>query len=131
MGQAPLAWAPPNGYPDIAPAWQSAAGTLSRWNAHLNIAARWWPATLTGPALSTMVPKQVPATHGALIDVLAKRLLQRTVPADQKAAICAFLTDEWNTVKPSTPLHKNSIAIGWRLPYVVALLLDSPLHTVR
>jgi len=51
-------WSPPNGYPDVALAWQSAAGTLARWNAHLSIAGRWWPNTLTGPALSTMVPKK-------------------------------------------------------------------------
>jgi uncharacterized protein (DUF1800 family) len=131
MGQAPLGWSPPNGYPDVSPAWQSAAGTLSRWNAHLNIAARWWPKTLTGPALTTMVPKKLPATHGDLIDILSKRLLQRSIPAAQKSAICAFRTDQWSTVKPSTPQRRNSSAIGWRLPYVVALLLDSPLHALR
>jgi hypothetical protein len=131
MGHPPLAWSPPNGYPDVAMAWQSAAGSLSRWNAHLTASARWWPKTLTGPALITMLPRKLPATHGDLIDVLAKRLLQRTVPAAQKAAICVFLTDKWIRVQPSTPLLKDSAAIGWRLPSLVALLLDSPLHALR
>jgi uncharacterized protein (DUF1800 family) len=131
MGQAPMAWSPPNGYPDVALAWQSAAGTLARWNAHLSIAGRWWPNTLTGPALSTMVPKKLPATHGEMIDVLSKRLLQRSLPKAQKTAICAFLTDEWTTVTPSAALTRNSTLVGWRLPYVVALLLDSPLHSLR
>ncbi len=131
MGHAPMGWSPPNGYPDVAAAWQSAAGTLARWNAHLNIAARWWPKTLTGPALSTMVPKKLPATHGEMLDVLSIRVLQRSLPAAQKKAICTFLTDEWTTVTPSAPLTSKSALVGWRLPYVVALLLDSPLHSIR
>ena len=131
MGHGPLAWSPPNGYPDVAPAWQSAAGTLGRWNAHLNIAARWWPKTLTGPALITMVPKKRPASYGALLDVLSHRLLQQPLSAAHKAAICTFLTDEWTTVTPSKALPRNSAALGWRLPYIVALLLDSPRHALR
>ena len=131
MGHGPLAWSPPNGYPDVAPAWQSAAGTLARWNAHLNIAAGWWPKTLTGPALTTMVPKKLPPTYGALLDVVSNRLLQQPLPAQQKTAICAFLSDEWTTITPSKALPKNSVALGWRLPFVVALLLDSPRHSIR
>jgi len=131
IGHGPLAWNPPNGYPDVAPAWQSAAGTLGRWNAHLNVAARWWPTTLTGPALITMVPKRRPATYGALLDVLSNRILQQPISARQKAAICTFLTDEWTTVTPSKALPKNSAALGWRLPSIVALLLDSPQHALR
>jgi uncharacterized protein (DUF1800 family) len=131
MGHGPLAWSPPNGYPDVATAWQSAAGTLARWNAHLNIAARWWPKTLTGPALSALVPKPRPASHGALLDALSNRLLQRPLPARQKAAICTFLSDEWTTVTPSTALDQNSAALGWRLPFIVALLLDTPQHAIR
>jgi hypothetical protein len=131
IGQGPLAWNSPNGYPDVAAAWQSAAGTLGRWNAHMNIAAGWWPRTLTGPALKTMLPKQRPATYGALLDVLSNRLLQRPLPAAQKLAICTFLTDAWTTVTPSSALPADSAALGWRLPFVVALLLDSPQHAIR
>jgi uncharacterized protein (DUF1800 family) len=131
LGHAPLAWNPPNGYPDVAAAWQSPAGTLAGWNANLDIAARWWPKTLTGPALSTMVPKKRPATHGALIDLLANRILQRQATAVQKSAICGFLSDSHTKITPSTPLTANSWAIGWRLPYVVALLLDSPVNALR
>jgi uncharacterized protein (DUF1800 family) len=131
MGQGPLAWSPPNGYPDVAPAWQSAAGTLARWNGHLNIAAGWWPKTLTGPALTTMLPEQRPATYGALLDVLSVRLLHRPLPARQKEAICTFLSDEWTMATPSKALPADSAALGWRLPYIVALLLDSPQHATR
>ena len=33
LGQPPLGWGPPNGYPDVANAWSSAAGMLEIWNA--------------------------------------------------------------------------------------------------
>jgi len=131
MGHAPLSWGPPNGYPDVATAWQSPAGTLARWNSHLNIAARWWPATLAGPTLTSMIPKPRPATHGALISALSMRLLQQKATKGQQVAICDFLTDEWHKITPATPVVKDSPAIGWRLPYVVSLLLDSPVHALR
>ncbi|MBT0772708.1 DUF1800 domain-containing protein [Kineosporia sp. J2-2] len=131
MGHSPLSWGPPNGYPDVASAWQSPAGTLLRWNAHLNIAARWWPSTLTGPALATMIPKPRPSNHGSLIDGLSERLLQQRATKAQQVAICEFLSDENATVKPSTPITKDSPAIGWRLPFVVSLLLDTPAFALR
>ena len=131
MGHGPLAWNPPNGYPDVAPAWQSAAGTLARWNSHLNVAAGWWPTTLTGPALTSLLPRPRPATYGALLDGLSTRLLQGPLPARHKAAICAFLSDDWTTVTPTKALAEDSAALGWRLPYIVALLLDSPQHATR
>ena len=34
LGNAPLNWGPPNGYPDTALDWQSANGVLGRWNNH-------------------------------------------------------------------------------------------------
>jgi hypothetical protein len=41
-------------------------------------------------------------------------------------AICAFLDRT-----PSAPLTSTSPAVGWRLPYVITLLFDSPTHVVR
>ncbi|GLY13781.1 hypothetical protein Kisp01_07970 [Kineosporia sp. NBRC 101677] len=131
MGHCPLYWGPPNGYPDVASAWQSPAGTLARWNSHLNIAARFWPKTLVGPNLSAMIPNPRPATHGALINALSERLLQRKATQVQQVAICDFLSDEWHRITPASPVKKDSVIIGWRLPYVVSLLLDSPAHALR
>jgi len=131
LGHGPLAWGPPDGYPDVASAWRSPAGTLARWNAHLSLAARWWPRTLTGPALARLVPRPRPRTHGALIDALARQLLQRRATSVQKRAICEFLSAPGLLVTPSTPVRRDSEAVGWRLPYVVALLFDSPAHVLR
>jgi len=131
MGQAPLYWSAPDGYPDVAPAWQSAAGTLARWNAHFNLATRTTPKTLTGPALHLVLPAKLPATHGELLDLLAKRILLQKLTAKTKVVICRFLSGNGKTIVPSTPLTRHSALVGSRLPHVVALLLDSPLHALR
>ena len=35
LGHAPMAWVPPDGYPDTGDPWRSAGGTLGRWNMHV------------------------------------------------------------------------------------------------
>jgi hypothetical protein len=126
LGNAPGAWPQPNGYPDVAASWASAGGTLGRWNDHMSLAAHWWPDQLRRPSLASYLPKPLPSTHGALVQYLAKRLVFRSLPAAQRNAICGFLG-----VSSSTPLHGSSEAVGWRLPYIMALILDTPSHEVR
>jgi hypothetical protein len=125
LGNAPMAWPQPNGYPDEAASWASAGGMLGRWNAHLSLAAGWWP-DLQQPAMSSYLPHPLPKTHGQLVQALAKRLVFRTLPDRQRNAICAFLG-----VGSGTPLDAGSAAVGWRLPYVMALMLDAPSHGIR
>lgn len=126
LGQQPLAWSPPDGYPDVALSWQSAGGTLARWNTHLSLAAHWWPKELRQPPLRELLPRRLPRTHGALVDALAKRLVFRTLAPPHKRAILEFLGRS-----AADPLDVDSQAVGWRLPYLVALILDSPYHAVR
>lgn len=126
VGQQPLAWSPPDGYPDVAADWQSAGGTLGRWNTHLSLAAHWWPKELTQPDPRTLLPSRLPKTHGAMVDVLAERLVFRTLTPTHRQAVLSFLGRT-----ASDPLNSDSEAVRWRLPYVVALILDSPYHSVR
>ena len=39
LGQAPLTWGPPDGFPDYADAWGSAHATLGTWNSHRSMIA--------------------------------------------------------------------------------------------
>lgn len=126
LGQQPMAWSPPDGYPDTAADWQSAGGTLGRWNTHLSLAAHWWPDELTQPDLRELLPARLPTSHGALVDALAQRLVFRTLAPQHKQAILTFLGRDG-----SDPCNSDSEVVRWRLPYVVALILDSPYHAVR
>jgi hypothetical protein len=128
MGMPPMGWHPPNGYPDVAPAWQSASGTLARWNSHVALAARWWPdaTELTHPAPRSWLPATLPGTYGALVDALARRLVFTTLPPARREAVLGFMGHQ-----ATDPVAAGDEWVTWRLPYVVALVLDSPTHGMR
>jgi uncharacterized protein (DUF1800 family) len=127
LGQAPLRWSPPNGYPDVAAAWASPSGHLGRWNSHLNLAAGWWPKQLVRPAsLAKHLMPTLPTTYGGLVDALTKRLLGVVVSDRHRAALTAFFGKQ-----PTTKLKPTDGAANGALPYLVALILDSPYFSVR
>lgn len=121
VGQPPMGWPLPNGYADVASGWASAAAVLGRWNVHLNLANNWWPKNLVRPAQSAYLPKTLPATYGALVDHLARRLLLPPLSAAQRTAACQFLEK-----KPTDPLRSTDPVLAWRFGYLMALLLDTP-----
>jgi uncharacterized protein (DUF1800 family) len=125
FGQAPMGWPAPNGYPDVAGALGGASSQLNRWNFHLGLTGGWTLKAMPRPALSTLVPATRPATYGALVEALAARLLV-TLSTAQRDAVCRFLEHA-----PTDTLRADAPALGWRLPYVVALLLDSPTFATR
>jgi hypothetical protein len=126
LGDAPLAWFQPNGYPDVTDAWRSAGGSLARWNMHQSLAAHWWPEELRLPRLRTLLPRRLPRTHGTAVDLLAKRLVFRPLARQHRDAVLDFVGRF-----AGDPLSEEDALVTWRLPYVVALILDSPYHEVR
>jgi len=127
LSHAPMAWTQPNGYPDVASSWKSAGGRLNSWNTHVSLAAHWWPDTLRLPDLKeTVLPKPLPGTYGGLVDAVAKAVVFRKLEAVHRAAALTFLGKA-----AGDPLSKTDAAVTWRLPYLVALILDSPYHGIR
>lgn len=126
VGQQPLAWPQPDGYPDVAAEWQSAADTVGRWNMNSSLVGNWWPKGFRRPALSTFTPNPLPATHSELINAMAVKLRQRPVTVVERDAICGFLG-----VKPTTRVTKTSEAVTWRREQVLSLLLDGPTQAWR
>ncbi len=126
LGNLPMSWGPPDGYPDVASAWAAAGGLLGRWNTHISLAAHWWPDELRQPPLENLLPSPLPPTHGPLINALAKKLVFRKLSTAHRDAVLGFLGET-----ASSPLDANDAAVTWRLPYVVALILDSPYHEIR
>jgi uncharacterized protein (DUF1800 family) len=99
---------------------------LARLNLRIGIVNGWWPEFTGRQAPSTLLPTPLPATHGDLVQYLSQKLLFAPAPTGVVQAICAFLDRT-----PSAPLTSTSPAVGWRLPYVITLLFDSPTHVVR
>jgi uncharacterized protein (DUF1800 family) len=127
-GHAPMGWVPPDGYPDIADAWTSPAGQLMRWNAHLNLAAGWWPSGLDRPAdlRKALIGPSRPATYGKLIDAVAKRLVGRTLKAAHSRALADFYGKS-----PASTLHSGDPVLSYTFPHLVAMILNSPYYAVR
>jgi uncharacterized protein (DUF1800 family) len=122
-GNAPFRWSPPNGFPDVAVAWASPSAFLMRCNAHLNLATGWYPSQLTRPAdlLKSLVPV-LPGTYGALVDALAVRLIGAKLPPAHTAAVLSVAGK-----MPTSPLTGYS----GHVPYLIALVLDSPSFQLR
>ena len=75
MGNVPLDWPAPNGYPDVAASWRSAGTLLNTWNYHLGFAGGWWG---TFPAVDpNVLYGGTPANSGDAIDRLTRRLTGR------------------------------------------------------
>jgi uncharacterized protein (DUF1800 family) len=87
LGQAPMSWPAPNGYPDVAPAWLNAGGLLSRWNTAADLVSGVLPAvevdTSRLPAAARAAPAAAaPADPAALVAALAAMVLgDNTDPA--------------------------------------------------
>jgi uncharacterized protein (DUF1800 family) len=126
-GNAPFRWSPPNGFPDFAAAWASPSAFVMRCNNHLNLATGWYPKQLTRPTdmLKALVPV-LPATYGGLVNALATRLIGTTLPADHVAAVLSVAGK-----LPTSSLTSSDKSIAGSLPYLIALVLDSPSFQLR
>ena len=108
-----------------------------RWNLHMALAGQWWPVErrserperapdAPGPGRSpTLLPSPLPPTYGAFVDAMAQRLVYQGWRRPARAAVLAF----WGR-PPTTSLKSTDAAVGWKLPYVVALILDSVYHAL-
>ena len=129
LGDMPLGWIPPNGYPDYADAWRSAGITLGRWNMHMSMPQGWWRQQ-TGGARS-WVPRllgtKLPRTWGGVVDTLAKRLVYRPLSTTHRRAVLTFI----GKAAGDDVSDNDQWLQDWRFPYLIALILDSPYHGTR
>nr|WP_231135202.1 DUF1800 domain-containing protein [Motilibacter deserti] len=125
LGQPPLAWPRPDGYPDVAAAWTGAAGTVQRWTTHLGLAGQ-WNRELGHPDPKSWLPSPLPGSYAALIDAVAARLFVPALTDRQRAAICTFFER-----RPQDPVKQTDAVLHWRLAHLVALILDTPQAVLR
>jgi len=122
LGQFPTGQPTPNGYPDIFVAWTSAGTMINGWNEAMSI------VNGSRRMFSYLKPEQFagtkpPATAGAYVDALAKRLVHQTLSAREKAAILQIAGVDADA--------RVDASFNGALTSVVRALLASPQHHLR
>ncbi len=125
MGHLPYYWSTPDGYPDVKTAWAASGVMLMRWNVGLAMcgvgAGRGVGARLVDgwtPMDAADAQKSF-ATAGEAVDYWVERLLHRGVLTEDRQSLVRYLTDGGDD---STPFS----GVANRLPYLVAMIFDSP-----
>jgi uncharacterized protein (DUF1800 family) len=126
LGAEPHAWPQPNGQPADNDSWSSPVRFAASLDLHVTMAGGWWPtvgATYRTPA--SWLPGTT-FTLEQLVQHLAVQVLsQHSTP--QLVTACSQVTG----YPPSTVLTANHAIVRWMFPWVLATLLDSPLHMTR
>lgn len=122
LGQFPTGMPTPNGYPDVFVAWTSAGTMLNLWNEALNI--------IEGrrPMFTYVNPEQLlgttpPATAGAYVDALTKRLVYSTFTPRARDLILSVAG-----VDANTPVNA---AFNGAIRAVARAILASPQQHLR
>ena len=123
-GQRPLAWQPPNGYPDVAAAWRSSGNLLTIWRNQFGLVQNWLDADLGTLTNATLYGGLAPTTVGAAVDALATTLTGTPLTAGERAALLAYLGE-------SETLALNRSKLQWETGNVAALVLHGAAHAYR
>jgi hypothetical protein len=123
VGNVPLGWQPPNGYPDVANAWRSASTLLLLWLQHIAMSADAWSNAFAAYDKTTLYGG-TPANSGDAIARLGVRLTGAPLPAAHAQALQTFLGEP-----ATTPMAGSTLR--WLLTSLIALILDGPSHALR
>lgn len=122
MGNTPLEWPTPDGYPDLASAWRSAGTLLHTWDMHLGIAGGWWNG-LRAANIAALYAG-VPANSGDAIVRLGRTLTGTTLSTTHRTVLQTFLGESATTAMPDSILR-------WWDSALAAIILDGPHHALR
>ena len=119
LGQAPFEWEPPNGYPDVGPAWANTNGLLNRWNLATLLAFNY----LSGVRVDhrQWIAGLRPRTPAKMVDSFARRLLRRPITADDRQRLESYAAAGGDPHEVLSLGELQAIAPG-----LMALLLSSP-----
>jgi hypothetical protein len=123
VGQVPLDWSPPNGYPDVASAWRSSGSLLNLWSYHRGLSQNWYGGFAPFDPASLYAAVK-PRTSGEAISQLCIRLTGTRFPLAHTQALQTFLGEP-----ASTPIGNSKLR--WYLSHLVPLILDAPQHALR
>jgi uncharacterized protein (DUF1800 family) len=118
MGQVPLTWPQPNGFPDVQEQWLG--GLLDRWNVALAAVTNQVPGAKIDfePILDLMTAQQIPMQIGDMLGFMGIYLLGRALTSDEENIVVDF-------AKQSAEDLPTQFASG------TALLMASPAFQYR
>jgi uncharacterized protein (DUF1800 family) len=117
LGDGPLDWPAPDGYPDVAESWRSASTLLGLWTAHLNLVLGSYPGFRA--AKTATFYDGNPANSWNALARMSTHLTGSLWSANSLAVLQNFLGEA-----PTTTMRRS--ALGWLDPAVAALILDGP-----
>jgi uncharacterized protein (DUF1800 family) len=125
VAEAPFGHPSPDGYPDVAVAWNSPGVALELLNTTMALADG-LPMGVGLPGPSGLLA-HAPTQAGALVDTIAQRVLQRAATAAERRAGAAVLTGArlGPTFAAGSKQHHAAITA------VATVLLCTPSHLVR
>ena len=126
MGQRPLAWPSPDGYPDVRQAWRSTSSLLHGWNFHRSLVQGWQEGLTYMPA-TDLVAGRPAATVGEYVDSLCNRLCLQTFGAEHRNALLAFVGKDAAAPTAGSELDTPN----GMTQHVAPLILDSPYFSLR
>jgi uncharacterized protein (DUF1800 family) len=123
VGQPPLSWPTPDGYPDTADSWLSPSQLLARMNMHADLAAR--RIAELKPNLTSQnywMAATPPSSWNAVIDTTSQALLATTILDTHRDALLAMIGESGAAVPTAD-------ALTTAIPQVIVpALLNSPYH---
>lgn len=126
VGLRPFTWPRPDGRPDTAEAWTSTSRMLGSFRQHYTMSGGWWPTrdvTFRKPA--AWLP-QASIRFDYLVDHLCRRLTGRRSTAKILQACC-----QATGVGPRETITTTHAVVKWKMPRLLATILDHPAHMTR
>jgi len=123
MGHAPLNWPQPNGYPDVARAWESSGNMVRLWDAHRSLTTG-GEKGLTYNEPEAFLGAAMPKTYGAAIDALTGRLAGQRFTQAHRAALLTFLG-----ATETTPVASRDLK--GMVQHLIPLIFDSVYKSLR
>lgn len=126
MGQRPFDWPSPDGFPDVGRAWSSATRVMASWEVHHTLASQSRPKTgVRYRPVREWVPR-LPMRFRGVVDHVCRDLLAH--PSSPKLVQAASAA---TGIAPDEIIRPGHALLEWRMPLLIACLLDSPANMTR
>lgn len=126
MGQVPFGWGPPDGFPDVAGAWSSAARMMGSFHAHYVLAGGFYPRRGVSYRRDASWLPQKRIRFDQFVDHLCRVLHGRPSTSLMLGAACIAAD-----MKPADVVTASHPLIQFKMQRLLGILLDSPQFLTR